>query len=87
MTADAAKEANIPLCVCGEMAANARYAALLLGLGVRELSMPATNVAMVKERIRSMKMSDMASYANSLLSLSSSTEVINAVNAFESQNR
>ena len=30
-------------------------------------SMPATNVAMVKERIRSMKMSDMASYANSLL--------------------
>lgn len=84
MTSVAARGANIPLCVCGEMAANVRYAPLLLGMGVRELSMPATNVAMVKERIRSLNMSDMEAYANRILSLSSSTEIINQVNAFES---
>lgn len=87
MTADAAREANIPLCVCGEMAANVRYAPVLLGLGVRELSMPAANVAMVKERIRSLRMSDMENYVNGLLSLPSSTDVINRVNGFEAENR
>ena len=39
MTADAARYAEIPLCVCGDMAANPLYAPILLGLGVRELSM------------------------------------------------
>lgn len=38
-TLDAARAAGIPAIVCGEMAATPAYAALLLGLGARELSM------------------------------------------------
>ena len=53
-TAQAALRARIPVSVCGEMAGDPRYTALLLGLGVHELSMAAANVPRVKQRVRSM---------------------------------
>ena len=51
-SAEAALRARIPVCVCGEMAGDPRYTALLLGLGIRDLSMTASNVPVVKSRIR-----------------------------------
>jgi phosphotransferase system enzyme I (PtsI) len=39
---EAALRARIPISVCGEIAGDPRYAALLMGLGIRELSMAAT---------------------------------------------
>jgi phosphotransferase system enzyme I (PtsI) len=48
---DAALRARIPVSVCGEMAGDPRYTALLLGLGVRELSMVASALPRVKNRI------------------------------------
>ena len=53
-SAQAALRAQIPVCLCGEMAGDPRMTALLLGLGIRELSMSAGSVPRVKERIRSM---------------------------------
>ena len=49
---ESALRARIPISVCGEMAGAARYTALLLGLGVRELSMGPTSLPRVKRRIR-----------------------------------
>jgi phosphotransferase system enzyme I (PtsI) len=49
---EAALRARIPVSVCGEMAGDPRYTALLLGLGIRELSMAPGNIARVKRRIR-----------------------------------
>ncbi len=49
---ESALRARIPISVCGEMAGAARYTALLLGLGVRELSMGPTALPRVKRRIR-----------------------------------
>ncbi len=43
---------RIPVSVCGEIAGDPRYTALLLGLGVRELSMAAPCLPRVKQRIR-----------------------------------
>ncbi|MDP6388471.1 MAG: phosphoenolpyruvate--protein phosphotransferase [Alphaproteobacteria bacterium] len=51
-SAEAAFRARIPISVCGEMAGDPRYTALLLGLGVRELSMAAANLPRVKQRVR-----------------------------------
>ena len=51
-TTEAALRARIPISVCGEIAGDPRYAALLLGLGIRELSMATTALARVKQRIR-----------------------------------
>ena len=51
---EAALRQNIPVSICGEIAGDPRYAPLLLGLGVRELSMAATALPRVKQRIRRM---------------------------------
>ena len=49
----AALRARIPLCLCGEMAGDVRFTALLLGLGIRDLSMPASALPRIKQRVRS----------------------------------
>ena len=54
--AGAALRARIPISICGEMAGDPRYSALLLGLGIRELSMTPSNIPHVKQRIREMDM-------------------------------
>ncbi|MDR3518830.1 MAG: phosphoenolpyruvate--protein phosphotransferase [Azospirillaceae bacterium] len=51
-TVQSALRAQIPVSVCGEIAGDPRYAALLLGLGVRELSMAPARIPGVKRRIR-----------------------------------
>jgi phosphotransferase system enzyme I (PtsI) len=48
----AGMRARIPVSVCGEVAGDPRYTALLLGLGVRDLSMASPCLARVKQRIR-----------------------------------
>ena len=51
-SAEAGLRARIPVSICGEMAGDPRYTALLLGLGFRELSMTASSIPRVKQRIR-----------------------------------
>ncbi|MBM3541873.1 MAG: phosphoenolpyruvate--protein phosphotransferase, partial [Alphaproteobacteria bacterium] len=51
-SAEAALRARIPVSLCGEMAGDPRYTALLLGLGIRELSMNAGSLLRVKQRVR-----------------------------------
>jgi len=51
-TTEAALSARIPVSVCGEIAGDPRFTALLLGLGIRELSMAAARIPLVKQRIR-----------------------------------
>jgi phosphotransferase system enzyme I (PtsI) len=51
---EAALRRRIPVSVCGEMAGEPRFAALLLGLGLRELSMAPRNIPLVKQRIRTL---------------------------------
>ncbi len=52
--ARAAKDAGIPVTVCGEMAGDPAVAPVLMGLGIREMSMSAVSVPEVKAAIRSM---------------------------------
>lgn len=53
-SAEAAHRASIPVSICGEVAGDPRYTPLLLGLGIRELSMAAQSIPRVKQRIRKM---------------------------------
>jgi phosphotransferase system enzyme I (PtsI) len=53
-SAEAALRARIPVSICGEMAGDPRFTALLLGLGLRELSMTTSSIPRVKQRIRSL---------------------------------
>ena len=50
----AALRARIPVSICGEIAGDPRFSALLVGLGLNDLSMTAGNIPLVKKRIRDM---------------------------------
>ncbi|MEO5336588.1 MAG: phosphoenolpyruvate--protein phosphotransferase [Magnetospirillum sp. WYHS-4] len=52
--ATAAHRAGIPIGICGEIAGDPRYTALLLGLGLRELSMTASSIPRVKQRLHTL---------------------------------
>jgi len=45
------KKAEIPVSLCGEMAGNANYTRLLLGLGLKNFSMDTSNLLEVKEKV------------------------------------
>ncbi len=53
---EAALRARIPVSVCGEMAGDPRFTPLILGLGVRELSMSTNALPRVKSRILQLDM-------------------------------
>ena len=57
--AKACKKYNILLAVCGEAAADSRIAAILMGLGVRELSMNGGSIPSMKQWIRNQSMAEM----------------------------
>lgn len=71
----AAKENNIWVSVCGQMASDPMYTPLLLGLGVNELSMDATSLSIIRRVIRSLKMSDAEFLASEALKCRSSVDV------------
>jgi phosphotransferase system enzyme I (PtsI) len=53
---EAALRARISVSLCGEVAGDPRYTALLLGLGIRDLSMAPSNIGRVKSRVRTLDM-------------------------------
>jgi len=64
-----------PLSVCGEMSSLPAHALLLLGLGVRNLSVPPNSIARIKKAIRSVRMVDCRALAQRALELDSAQEI------------
>jgi phosphotransferase system enzyme I (PtsI) len=58
MVSASAATAGIPLSMCGEMAGDPLYAAILLGMGFRRLSMNVASIPWVKKVVRSVRMQD-----------------------------
>ena len=73
--ADAASRAGKPVSVCGEMAGDPMNALLLLGLGVRSLSVSAPNIPRVKEAIRRSSLEEAGRIADQVLSMVSAEEI------------
>jgi phosphoenolpyruvate-protein phosphotransferase/dihydroxyacetone kinase phosphotransfer subunit len=74
-TADAAASVGGWTGVCGELAADARATPLLLGLGVRELSMSAPAIAAVKQAVRDTDLAATRALAGRALDAVSGEEV------------
>ena len=74
-TVIAAKENNIWVSVCGQMASDPLYTPLLLGLGVNELSMDPASLSVIRRVIRSLKMSEAEFLASEALKCRSSIDV------------
>jgi phosphotransferase system enzyme I (PtsI) len=54
----ASREANVPLSVCGEMAAGREGALLLFGLGYREFSMAPSSIAAVRDALSAYRVAE-----------------------------
>jgi phosphotransferase system enzyme I (PtsI) len=66
-TTGAAMKARIPISICGEMAGDPKLTALLIGLGLRELSMSPANIPRVKQRILEMNAVAASNRANLIM--------------------
>lgn len=71
----AARREGIGVSVCGEMAADPRFAALLVGLGLRRLSVSPRMVPMIKTRLRELSVTELEEVALRCLDLSTAAEV------------
>jgi phosphotransferase system enzyme I (PtsI) len=67
MTVEAGHRAKIPVAVCGEIGGDPGLAPLLLGRGVDELSMTASQIPLVKKAIRAVRFSDCEALAQKAL--------------------
>jgi phosphotransferase system enzyme I (PtsI) len=75
MVVDAAHAAGIDSCICGEMAGEAEYLPILLGLGFDELSMNAVSILRVKKILRRCSKSDAETLVARALNFSTAQEV------------
>ena len=71
----AAGAEGLPLSLCGEMAADPLHALVLLGFGVRELSMSAAAIPRVKEAVRAVTIEAARDAALACLSLATAGEI------------
>jgi phosphoenolpyruvate-protein phosphotransferase (PTS system enzyme I) len=75
MTSDAAAQAGIPCRLCGEMAGDAFYTELLIGLGVTAFSMSAIAIAAIRARIATIDTGRAKALAAEVLALPTATEI------------
>jgi len=77
----ASKLADIPVSVCGEMAGTPAYAVVLLGLGVRRLSMTPSLIPRMRSVLGKISLKDAEQIANQCLSCVEADDVEDLVRA------
>ena len=81
-TAQAALRARIPVSVCGEIAGDPRFTALLLGLGIHEFSMSPGRLPQVKRRIRGLDLRSASRRAQTIMDQSDSARIAELLDEF-----
>ncbi|MBI2779003.1 MAG: phosphoenolpyruvate--protein phosphotransferase [Gammaproteobacteria bacterium] len=86
MTLRAGRNVGIPVAMCGEMAGDARYTRLLLGMGLNEFSMHPSMLLEIKSIIHASRLTELAKMARKVLKCSDAGEIralIEKINALE----
>ncbi|WP_191621259.1 phosphoenolpyruvate--protein phosphotransferase [Marinihelvus fidelis] len=83
MTAQAGRDAGIEVSVCGAAAADLQAVPVLVGLGVRKLSVPQARVARVKAALRGVSIPDCEQLATAALACESAAAVRGQVRAWQ----
>jgi phosphotransferase system enzyme I (PtsI) len=81
---EAALRLRMPVSICGEMAGNPRLVPLLLGLGIRCLSMNASAIPRVKQAVRALDIGDCARFARRVMEQSDPARIRELVDGFAS---
>ena len=68
-------EAGVPVNLCGEMSTSPKYVPLLLGLGLRSMSVPPSSVPEIKQVCRSVSIEQCEAIAQRVMELESALEV------------
>lgn len=71
-----ANKAKIPVSVCGEMASDPRFTALLLGLGIQELSVAPRFLPLIKNAIRRTSIVNSVKLADKALTMKTAHDVL-----------
>jgi phosphotransferase system enzyme I (PtsI) len=79
---DSARVANIDVGLCGEMGGDTRHALLLIGMGLRRLSMSPRRIPEVKTWLRRMSAAELAELAERCMCYSTASEVQQQVESF-----
>jgi phosphotransferase system enzyme I (PtsI) len=82
---EAALRAHIPVSVCGEIAGDPRYTPLLVGLGVRELSMAPSKLPRVKRRVRHMSLLAATQRARAIMEQWDETRISELLDEFDAE--
>jgi len=82
ISVEAGRSAGIPVNLCGEMAGDPRFTALLLGLGLRDLSMAAPNLPRVKQRILGLGINDAEKRAEQIMEQTDSGVIATLIDDF-----
>ncbi len=84
---EAALRLRMPVSVCGEMAGNPKLVPLLLGLGLRSLSMNASAIPRVKQAVRGLDIDDCARFARRVMEQSDPARIAELVAEFDAKER
>ncbi len=77
MVVKAARKNNIEVNVCGEMSGEPMYTAMLLGLGLRQLSVTPHNIPEIKKIIRSVSIAEAEQVAQEAMNMDTARDVNN----------
>src|SRR6185437_12750792 len=77
-----ARRRDLPVSVCGEMAADPALLPLLAGLGLREFSMTPAAIGIAKQTVRGMRISDATRLASRALKAATAAEVERTLTEF-----
>ena len=72
---DAARLVGVPLSICGDMASDPMLTWILVGLGLRELSMDPSSIPLVKSVVRASNMAEAEALAAEAMTLESEVQV------------
>lgn len=81
-TISAGQRRGVPVSICGELASDPRYTALLLGLGMRQLSVASVALAPVKSMVRKLSIRAAQSLADQVLQAASAQQAHRLVDQF-----
>lgn len=81
-TTEAARRAGIPVNICGEMAGDERFTGLLVGLGLREMSMSPLALPRVKRRLRNLEAAAARTLAEAVMTTVDRSRISRLVEVF-----
>ena len=82
MSANSAKKNNIPISICGEMAGDILFTSVLIGMGIRTLSMSTSRILKVKQFLSKMNSDEVKKLSDNILKEDDNMLIKNLLNNY-----